>query len=199
VTVPVGHNQKWCTKCKEAHDVSAFGRDRTRYDGLQAACKESHKNRNRNPEYFRAYYKKTRDKQQAKSKARYNANWQEACAWQKEYYHTHKDAIRARIRSQPTLQRSYRHARAGRMRGAGHLTSDVVHRVLAKNFCAYCREPFNETRKKTIDHVVPLSKGGTNAEHNLVAACGSCNSKKNARTGEEFLRLYFPHFLSDAR
>lgn len=36
------------------------------------------------------------------------------------------------------------------------------------------------------DHVVPVSKGGTNALENLVAACRPCNSSKGARTPEEW-------------
>lgn len=35
--------------------------------------------------------------------------------------------------------------------------------------------------QKTIDHVIPLSKGGTNWPANLRPACGSCNSKKWAK------------------
>lgn len=42
------------------------------------------------------------------------------------------------------------------------------------NKCAYCRV----TPAETIDHVKPLSKGGTNDATNLVPACFSCNSKK---------------------
>jgi hypothetical protein len=37
-----------------------------------------------------------------------------------------------------------------------------------------------------IDHRVPRSKGGTNDPHNLVLACGSCNSIKGARDEAEF-------------
>lgn len=29
---------KWCTRCKARHPTSAFGRDRTRGDGLSASC-----------------------------------------------------------------------------------------------------------------------------------------------------------------
>jgi len=39
--------------------------------------------------------------------------------------------------------------------------------------CSYC---FLEA--KTIDHVVPLNKGGLNEIENLVPACNSCNSSK---------------------
>jgi hypothetical protein len=46
--------------------------------------------------------------------------------------------------------------------------------------CSYCgaRPPGVVL---TIDHVVPVSKGGTNDESNLVAACWECNAGKSAR------------------
>ncbi len=44
--------------------------------------------------------------------------------------------------------------------------------------CAYCRK--GEV-KLTIDHVLPLSKGGTHTPDNVVPACGSCNSAKGDR------------------
>jgi 5-methylcytosine-specific restriction endonuclease McrA len=42
--------------------------------------------------------------------------------------------------------------------------------------CAYC----HRRRKLTMDHVVPLSKGGSHTASNVVPACGPCNSAKNA-------------------
>jgi hypothetical protein len=40
--------------------------------------------------------------------------------------------------------------------------------------CAYCSNP-----AETIDHVVPLARGGTNYEGNLVPCCKWCNSSKS--------------------
>lgn len=45
------------------------------------------------------------------------------------------------------------------------------------NACAYCNNPYG----LTVDHVIPLSKGGTNAKCNIVPACQSCNSSKNSK------------------
>jgi 5-methylcytosine-specific restriction endonuclease McrA len=44
-------------------------------------------------------------------------------------------------------------------------------------FCVYCGCALT-LEVATLDHVVPLSKGGTNSADNLVLACQSCNRKK---------------------
>lgn len=43
-----------------------------------------------------------------------------------------------------------------------------------KNRCHYC----GKKRVLTLDHVIPLSKGGLHVIENIVPACRSCNSKK---------------------
>lgn len=46
--------------------------------------------------------------------------------------------------------------------------------------CVYC-----EGRASTIDHVLPVSRGGTSCWENTVAACGDCNQRKSNRTPRE--------------
>lgn len=46
------------------------------------------------------------------------------------------------------------------------------------NTCQYC----SSRSDLTIDHVVPLSRGGDWSWNNLVTACSDCNSKKGAKT-----------------
>ena len=43
--------------------------------------------------------------------------------------------------------------------------------------CAYCGEIIADG-DVTLDHVVPVSKGGTDKTANMVLCCGSCNLKK---------------------
>lgn len=47
----------------------------------------------------------------------------------------------------------------------------------AKNICYYCEEYF-PAKKLTMDHVIPLAKGGLSIKSNLVPCCKSCNTKK---------------------
>lgn len=45
--------------------------------------------------------------------------------------------------------------------------------------CVYCLLALSDA-SATLDHRVPVAKGGDNSEDNLATACRSCNSRKNA-------------------
>lgn len=47
--------------------------------------------------------------------------------------------------------------------------------------CWYCGIQTNPFRDFTIDHVMPLVKGGSDSLDNLVPCCKSCNSRKGPR------------------
>jgi len=42
--------------------------------------------------------------------------------------------------------------------------------------CVYCGK---KSQRLTQDHITPLSHGGAHTMHNILPACGSCNSKKH--------------------
>jgi 5-methylcytosine-specific restriction endonuclease McrA len=43
-----------------------------------------------------------------------------------------------------------------------------------------------------LDHVHPLSRGGADAEHNIVPACARCNLSKGAKTLAEWAQSFAP-------
>lgn len=49
-----------------------------------------------------------------------------------------------------------------------------------RHLCAYCGRSAN-----TIDHVLPRSRGGSDAWENLVACCIGCNNTKGNKTPDE--------------
>jgi len=53
-----------------------------------------------------------------------------------------------------------------------------------ENRCQYCGRRF-PSPELSIDHVVPLSMGGTTAWANVVCACTSCNKRKGGRTPKQ--------------
>jgi 5-methylcytosine-specific restriction enzyme A len=50
-------------------------------------------------------------------------------------------------------------------------------RKKADGKCHYCGKKFRPD-ELTMDHVIPLARGGTSERHNLVPACKDCNNKK---------------------
>lgn len=54
-----------------------------------------------------------------------------------------------------------------------------------KNQCQYCETHF-PSHQLTLDHVIPLSKGGGHSWENITTACHSCNNKKGNKTLKEY-------------
>lgn len=50
-------------------------------------------------------------------------------------------------------------------------------RKVQQGVCFYCRREVGRANL-TMDHVVPLSRGGKSSRGNLVPACKECNNKK---------------------
>lgn len=55
--------------------------------------------------------------------------------------------------------------------------------------CWYCGSKTNPFDDFAIDHVIPVSAGGSNEHSNLVPSCRTCNSRKQARPVEELRRF----------
>ena len=63
-----------------------------------------------------------------------------------------------------------------------------------KEECCYCHTQLTR-RNFTVDHVLPLSRGGKHTLRNLAVCCGDCNHLKHKRTKKEFL-LFLRDYLS---
>ncbi|MBU3950442.1 MAG: HNH endonuclease [Proteobacteria bacterium] len=63
-------------------------------------------------------------------------------------------------------------------------------RKLAKGICHYCGREFSP-KELTMDHIVPIARGGKSRKGNLATACKECNNAKKQllpteRTSNEF-------------
>ncbi len=50
-------------------------------------------------------------------------------------------------------------------------------RRLAKGVCGYCGQP-TPPRELTMDHIVPIARGGQSTRGNVVPCCKECNNAK---------------------
>ena len=73
------------------------------------------------------------------------------------------------------------------------------HRLFARDrhVCAYCGGHFHEL-ELTVEHILPVSRGGRHDWTNVVTACRSCNTRKGNRRPEEahMPLLYVPYAVS---
>jgi len=79
--------------------------------------------------------------------------------------------------------------------GRGHVGMSK-HRLFARDrhVCAYCGAHCNES-DLTVEHIIPVSRGGRHEWTNVVTACRSCNTRKGNRRPEEARMplLYVPY------
>jgi 5-methylcytosine-specific restriction protein A len=59
---------------------------------------------------------------------------------------------------------------------------------VAQGVCHYCEQKF-APKDLTMDHVVPLSRGGKSSKNNTVAACKACNNQKKYYTPSELILM----------
>ncbi len=74
-----------------------------------------------------------------------------------------------------------------RLRNDGTVTQSAVDAILSdRTTCPYC-SCIITPETATVDHIVPLAKGGLHSAINLVACCRSCNSRKGAKAFYEWV------------
>lgn len=100
-----------------------------------------------------------------------------------------KRANDLRLYSQPGWHeraRVHNHTRRARKKAAPgrHTVQDIRNQYeRQKGKCYWCS---NKLAKYEIDHIVPLSRGGSNWPDNLVIACPGCNRSRNNKLPHEF-------------
>lgn len=101
----------------------------------------------------------------------------------------------------PGKQSLYSRKRIELIKNAGLLKREDLQKVYETNIirfnrltCELCLKPvmFGDD---SLEHKLPLARGGTNSFDNLAVAHDLCNRKKNAKTLDEWFRLN-PHLVS---
>jgi 5-methylcytosine-specific restriction endonuclease McrA len=106
--------------------------------------------------------------------------------WRAAHPELERDSSRTWQSTHPERRRATEQRRRARIAGVlTTLTADEWEAILesAGHVCIYC----GSQDSLTMDHVVPISKGGQHVAENIVPACLSCNSSKGPQLISEFL------------
>ena len=82
------------------------------------------------------------------------------------------------------IQKDERHVAREREKARALRKSAWWLRQLQAGVCHYCGKPVG-AEALTMDHVVPVARGGLSAKGNVVPACEACNKSKKCLTPAE--------------
>lgn len=172
---------KSCKDCKLDKPISEYSVSKTTKDKINIICKScavarSTKwraaNKERANERYRKHYaensERYKEKGRIRNRAWYLSHQEEQKQRSKEYRIAHPEVKRV-------SENKRRTAKAGG--GTFFILPKEITKLLSSN-CSYCGTAENVT----LDHIVPISRGGKHSIGNLQSLCGSCNSSKNAKT-----------------
>lgn len=147
------------------------------------------KNREKLLLYWREYYKENREKDKAwrlKNKDRLRA-------LDKKKKDANREKYRAQNREWYKNNPEWAVAKEARRRAAKkssekHFSKEDVKRIYDEQNgqCVCCGEPLSGGYH--VDHIIPLSKGGSNGPDNIQLLLPVCNVQKKDRDNDEFMR-----------
>jgi 5-methylcytosine-specific restriction endonuclease McrA len=179
-----GDGTRTCTKCMERLPNSSFHKDKNAPGGLRAMCKKCR------IDHVKNWYKDNKIRQSTKEKIRRRANPEK---------YTEKESLRYEKDREKRIALATEHSHKRRARKHESVVEKGISKsALKKKFgtkCYYCQKEmdfsvgigrkFNKDMA-TIEHLVPVSKGGEHIWENIVLACRHCNISKNSKSIEEF-------------
>jgi 5-methylcytosine-specific restriction enzyme A len=84
------------------------------------------------------------------------------------------------------IKKDPRHVAREKLKAKALRKSQWWRNRIAKGLCAYCQGTFAPD-ELTMDHVVPLARGGRSIMSNVVPCCQACNATKKYWTPAEML------------
>lgn len=143
----------------------------------------------RNPGKVLAYRETNKEKIAASSKAWKQANPDKVRASVRKWHKAHPEWLKNWRKANPEAYRAQVQTRKALMASAeGRHTAKELRALLEQQNwrCGYCRVSIR--KKYSVDHIQPLSRGGSNWITNIQLLCQSCNSAKQDSDPIEYAR-----------
>lgn len=141
----------------------------------------------------REYYEQNKTEHSVRTRAYYQNHKSEIDVYKREWYDSRKEQISSRgkiyrIEHKDEIRAAKsnaKHARRARLQlGKSYLVPRKLIEDLYSQPCAYCGVYLDGQMQ--IDHVVPISRGGSHKIGNLISACPTCNMSKGSKTITEW-------------
>lgn len=144
-------------------------------------------------EHNRAYHAAHKEELNERSRAYHAANKEKiaelARSWREAHKEERAEYMRAWHEANPFKSRANRQRRRARKREAEgmHTAADIEAQYKRqRGKCYWCGVKVGETYH--MDHIVPLSRGGSDLPENLVVACPICNMEKHNKLPHEWAK-----------
>lgn len=169
-----------------------YRKNRERVNATARKWQEAHPERHR--ENQRRWYEANRERHRKNERRGYETNreqrLEDARQWYQEHREQHNADGRRWHKEHPAEVKTRCCRRRARLAGAGGegLTAGQWRGKVEQqeHRCAYCNRHESECGKLTVEHVVPIVRGGKHDVDNIVAACHRCNMQKHTKTGDEY-------------
>lgn len=188
---------KTCSKCKQSKPLAEFHVDRSNRDGLTVQCRQCRRLSTKlwqltHVEYRAEYGKQWREQNKEYDALRKFIWYQDDPEWRRAYSRKYRKANKTKVRialkryaqNNPNVLRAIHHKRRARIKGnGGTFTAQQWHDLKAQyNFtCLDCGKSEPDILL-TPDHIIPISKGGSNDIGNIQPLCFHCNTVKHVKT-----------------
>lgn len=191
---------KTCSKCKTEYPATTeyFSQKNSSKDGLDGRCKACHReyraaNKEKINKYNREYNAANSEEISEQKREYYEANKEKIRGYQREYRAANREKISEYDREYhqtsrgKEVRRTNHHRRRARKAEAplGLPFDEKLQLKRQKSCCYYCGR---RLVKYHVDHVIPLSRGGSDGAENKVLACPDCNLSKGSKLPSEWAK-----------